>query len=77
MYTPYWFALILRILSVIGAVTIIAFVVDYFESPKENCRNGNELKFPIDKQCVIEMNIEGKNFGWTLIPYRENEKKLK
>ena len=77
MYIDYWYALGLKILSVIGVITIIAAVADYFESPKEYCLHGDEISFPIDKECVIEMNIEGKNFGWTLTPYRENEKKLK
>lgn len=58
MYYEYWEALILKILAIIGVITIIAAVADYFESPKKYCRHGDEISFPIDKECVIEMNIE-------------------
>lgn len=77
MHIDSWHPLVLKILAIIGVITIISAVAHYFESPKKYCRHGDELSFPIDKECVIEMNVEGKNFGWTLIPYRENEKKLK
>lgn len=61
------------ILVCIGIGTVIAAIVYKFESPKENCRNGSTMTFPLDRSCIVEFNSGGRNYGWTLIPYSQNE----